>query len=110
MKKFIVLYHASAGWDKMKDATLEDMKEGEKQWMAWAETCGDALVDFGAPLNGGQKVTSGGTKASDKNVVGYSVLQTSSMDEAVRLLEGHPHLKWADSCDIEVHEATPMHG
>ena len=66
------------------------------------------IVDFGTPLNGGQKVTSDGTKASDKNVVGYSILQTGSMGETVKLLGGHPHLTWADGCDIEVYESTPM--
>jgi len=63
---------------------------------------------MGTPLAGGQKVTNGGTSPSDKGVVGYSILQAESMDAAVEMLKGHPHLEWTDGCEIEVHESMPM--
>ena len=96
--------------DKTKSATPEEMQEGMKPWMAWAEKCGDRLVDMGTPLIGGQKVTSKGTLPSEKEVTGYSILQADSMDEAADLLKGHPHLGWAEGCDIEVHECAPLPG
>ena len=109
MKKFIVIYHAPGeAMDKMKDATPEEMQEGMKPWMDWAAKCGDGLVDMGTPLAGGQKVTSEGTSSSDKQVVGYSILQAEDMAGAVAMLEGHPHLAWTAGCEIEVHESMPL--
>ena len=111
MKKFIVLYRASKGaWDQMKDVTPEDMKKGMEPWMAWAKKCGSGLVDMGTPLANGQKVTKEGTSPSDKGVIGYSVLQAENMEKAVEMLKGHPHLDWAEGCEIEVNESMSLQG
>ena len=111
MKKFIVIYHASEdSAQKMASAIPEEMKKGMEPWMEWAKKCGSGLVDMGAPLANGQKVTKNGTSPSDKDVVGYSVLQAENMEKAVEMLKGHPHLDWTDSCEIEVHEAMPLPG
>ncbi len=84
------------------------MAEGMKPWMAWAERCGDRLVDLGTPLAGGQRLTKSGASPSDKGVVRYSILQAENMEAAQALPEGHPHLEWAAGCDIEVHESMPL--
>lgn len=111
MKKFIVIYHASESASKrMADATPEEMKAGMEPWMAWAQRCGDGLIDIGSPLGGGQKVTASGASPSDKEVVGYSVLQAEDMKSAQALLEGHPHLGWAEGCEIEIHETFELPG
>ena len=111
MKKFIVLYHAAEeAAKKMTSATPEEMKAGMAPWMEWAKRCGSNLVDFGTPLGNGKKVTKAGTSPSNKEVIGYSILQANSMDEAVEMLKGHPHLDWVDSCEIEVHESLPTPG
>ncbi len=109
MKKFIVLYHASAAaQEQMGKGDEEAAKEGMKAWMAWAEKCGDALVDLGNPLGNAQKVSEGGAAASDSSVAGYSVVQAEDMEGAVALMDGHPHLGWHEGCDIEIHEALPL--
>lgn len=92
----------------MKNASPEDMKKGMESWMAWAKRCGDGLVDMGTPLGNGQKVTKSGSMPSNKDVVGYSILQAENMEVAKALLQGHPHLEWADGCEIEVHESLPI--
>ena len=108
MKKFIVIYHASASWmEEMASASAEDMKKGMDSWMTWAEHCGSGLVDFGSPLMGGQKLSKSGSSPSDKEVIGYSILQAEDMEAAKALLQGHPHLEWAAGCEIEVHETMP---
>ena len=108
MKNFVVIYHAPGSWmEQMKDASPEEMKKGMEQWMAWAAKCGGALVDFGAPLSSGQKLSKSGSSPSDKGVVGYSILQAEDMAGARALLEGHPHLEWMGGCEIEVHECMP---
>jgi hypothetical protein len=109
MKKFIVIYNSPASaMEQMQKASPEDMKKGMEQWMAWAKKCGDGLVDMGTPLSGGQKISKSGSSPSEKNVVGYSILQAENMEGAKALLEGHPHLEWANGCEIEVHESMPL--
>ena len=110
MKKFIVIYHAPAeAMEMMANATPEQKAEGMKPWMAWAEKCGSQLIDLGAPLVGGQELIPDGTsKASTKEVTGYSLLQADDMEGAKALLQGHPHLAWTGGCTIEVHETVPL--
>ena len=111
MKKFIVTYHASvSAAEQMAQASPEEMQKGMEPWMAWAEKCGDGLVDMGSPLANGQKVTESGSSPSDKNVVGYSILQAESLDAAVAMLKDHPHLGWTEGCEIEVHETMALPG
>lgn len=109
MKKFIVTYHASKdALEQMKDKSPEDMKKGMEMWHAWAEKCGEHLVDMGSPLAGGMAMDQSGSKPSEKQVCGYSILQAESMEAAMQLLEGHPHLGWDSSASLEVHECMPM--
>jgi hypothetical protein len=66
---------------------------------------------MGTPLMGGQKMLpNGGSVDSDRAVCGYSVLQAEDMADAKSLMQGHPHLMWLDSCEIEVHEVQPLPG
>lgn len=111
MKKFIVMYTMSqSAADKEKETTPEDMKKGMEPWMEWAKRCGEGLVDLGTPLGNGQKVTKSGSTPSDSGVAGYSILQAENMEGAKALLEGHPHLDWAEGCEIEVYECLPVPG
>jgi len=112
MTKFIVSYLApiDATW-KTQESTPEEMEAGMKAWMDWAQKCGDNLVDMGSPLGNGITVRPGGNNlTSESEIIGYSILQADSMDEALDLLKGHPHLDWNASCEIEVHEALPTPG
>ena len=105
MKNFVVIYHAPASFmEQAQNASPEEMQEGMKAWHEWAAKCGEALVDFGAPLVGGQKLSTSGSSSSDKGVLGYSILQAEDMDGAKALLQSHPHLQWTAGCEIEVHE------
>ncbi len=109
MKKFIVIYYAPiSAMEQMNDTNPEEMKKGMEPWMEWAKKCGSGLVDMGTPLANGQKIINSGAMPSDKNVVGYSILQAENMEEAAEMLKGHPHLQWTDGCEIEVHESVPL--
>jgi len=110
MKKFVVIYHAPAeAIAQMANVTPEQREEGMKPWMAWAEKCGNQLIDLGTPLMGGQKLSSdGSSEGSTRDVAGYSILEAENIDGAKALLEGHPHLSWMGGCDIEVHESMPL--
>ena len=112
MKKFMVTYNApiDAAW-KTAESTPEEMEAGMKAWMAWAQKCGDKLLDFGTPLGNGLSLKPGGNSAnSESAIIGYSILQAESMEEARELLQDHPHLDWNAACEIEVHEALPAPG
>jgi hypothetical protein len=109
MKKYLVIYHApAAAMEKMTDATPEQMKAGMEPWMQWAERCGEGLVDLGTPLGAGCKITAAGSSPSDRDVVGYSIVQADSAEAAHALLQGHPHLVWEEGCEIEVHECQVL--
>ncbi len=109
MARYIVLYYASqAAMEATEHFTPDDMKKGMDDWMAWAERCGERLVDMGAPLSGGQRVTNAGGMPSDRGVMMYSILDAENMEAARALLVGHPHLDWHEGCEIEVHETMPL--
>lgn len=111
MTKFIVLYKMpkTSNWNP-EDNDPEAMQAEQAKWMAWAEKCGEGLVDMGSPLGNGHQVGSDENGTVESSVGGYSVLQAESMDEAMKLLEGHPHLGWGEGCEIEVYECMPMGG
>jgi hypothetical protein len=112
MKKFIVIYHAPVeAQEQTASASAEDQAKGMEAWMQWAAQCGNKLVDMGTPLTNGQLLSPGGvSRASDKHVTGYSILQAENMNEARELLKGHPHLGWNADCSIEVHESMALPG
>lgn len=112
MKQYIVTYNApiDAAW-KTAESSPKEMEEGMKAWMAWAEKCGNKLVDFGTPLGNGITLGSSGQATdSQSKIIGYSILQAESMEEARDLLKDHPHLDWNVACEIEVHESLPVPG
>ena len=109
MANFMVIYHAPAGaWEQMQNMTPEEQAEGMKPWMVWAEKCGSGLLDWGAPLGNGQKVTKSGSAPSMADITGYSILQAEGMDAAKKMIEGHPHLDWTAGCEISIYEAMPI--
>ena len=112
MKKFIVTYHAPVElMQQTGESTPEEKEKGMEAWMAWAQKCGDKLVDFGTPLSNGLTLQPDGqSTSSDSQVCGYSILQAEDLEEAKQLLTGHPHLAWDASCLIEVHESMPTPG
>lgn len=111
MTRYIVLYHMPPeAIAQMPDMTPEQMEEGMKPWMEWAERCGEALVDLGTPLANGQALVAAGSSPSTRGVAGYSIIEAESMDAAKALLAGHPHMTWNAACSIEVHETQPIPG
>lgn len=110
MKKFIVIYHSPAeAMAKMMESTPEEKKKDMKAWFDWKDSLGDKLIDFGSPLMGGVRLLPNGkSEMSKKEVTGYSIIQAKDIEEAKMLLKNHPHLTWANGCDIEVHEVVPM--
>lgn len=111
MKKFLVVYRSpKSAKEKMGESTPEQMEEGMKKWMEWAQKAGEGLVELGSPLGNGQRITEEDCVPSELDIAGYSILQAENMDGAKELLNGHPHLGWTEGCAIELHEMLPLPG
>jgi len=112
MKKFLVIYYAPVdAMQQMQNVPKEDQAKGMELWMRWAKKCGDKLVDLGNPLMNGKRLSPDGKNSdSKKEVTGYSILQASNLNEAIQLLQDHPHLGWNAACSIEVYETMPIPG
>ena len=97
MKKFLYLYFGGN-----PPATPEAGKKVMDGWMAYFAKMGDKIVDGGAPL-GPHRAVGGSAQAKPS---GYSIVNAASLDEAVTLTKGHPHLMSGGS--IEVCETQPI--
>ena len=105
MTKYIVLYHAPlAVAQRFAQATPEEAQLGLQAWIDWAEKLGPALVDPGKPLGQSRRVSTNGTAPGDTDIIGMSIIQAASMDEALELVRDHHHLAWSDDCTISVLE------
>ena len=45
-----------------------------------------------------------GSSQGDPNVTGFSILEAESMEAAIAMVQSHPHLRFAEGCEIEVRE------
>ena len=110
MTRFMVIYNSQmSAAEVMANSTPEEMKAGMDAWMAWAQEHGDAIVDFGQPLEARVHLESGTSTAGTNQASGYSILQSDSIDALTKALENHPHLHVAGNT-IDVLEVLPMPG
>ena len=105
MAKFLVLYRSSSSARaQLANASPEEAKAGMDAWMAWAGKAGEAIVDFGAPVDSARHVGDG-----SGDPTGFSILQADSADDIVALLNEHPHLHSSGN-SIDVQEFIPIPG
>jgi hypothetical protein len=111
MKKFLVLYKASAAEfaEAMKAAPAQQ-KAGMDAWMAWGQKAASAIVDMGAPLGKALRVTAKGASPVANDLGGYSILQAESKEALAEVLKGHPHFMMGPGSSIEITELMPMPG
>lgn len=111
MSKFVFIYHAPQTPADAAPPSPAEMEQVMGAWMAWAGKVGDGMVDFGTPLAGGVRVTADGTTSpSERQVVGYTILEADGLEEALELAKVHPHLQMPGGCEIEIHEAQEVPG
>jgi hypothetical protein len=53
-------------------------------------------------------VTTAGITKSDTKIIGMSILQADSMDNALAMIRGHHHLRWSDDCEIVILEEAAI--
>jgi hypothetical protein len=103
MSDFIFAYH---GGKKMPESPEEGAKLRAK-WKAWVGGLGDAMVNPGTPLGKSKTVSSGGVSndGGANPLMGFSIVKADSMDAALEIAKGCPHL---DIGTIEVAQAMEM--
>ena len=110
MAKFLILYTGGmSAKEQMANASPEEAKKGMDMWMEWAKKVGDKMVDMGSPLGDAQKVDNDGAQNVESKLGGYSIVEAESLDDAVKLMDGHPHLMMPGA-QIKVLECLPMPG
>ena len=72
------------------------------EWTSWFGTLGNSVLDMGNPFGPSQGV-GGGTSG----LTGYTIVDASSLDDAVAKAQGCPILD-GGSGTVEVYEALPM--
>ena len=65
-----------------------------------------SLINSRSPLGAGVTSSRAGNAPTptEGGITGYSIIEAESMEEALALLEGHPHLGWDEACEIEGRE------
>ncbi len=107
MGRFLVLYRAPvSAREQLANVTPEQARAGMELWEAWARRAGDATVDLGAQL-GDAAIVGEGKAYGD--LAGYSILEATSRDAVMELLQDHPHFHTPGG-QVEVHETLPVPG
>lgn len=101
MSNFIA-YHGG----KKFESSAEDAAYMAK-WRAWIGALGEALVNPGTPLGKSKTVSANGVAdgGGANPLTGYSIVQALSLDAAVEMAKGCPHLEHGA---IEVAEVMDM--
>ncbi|MFI1919412.1 hypothetical protein [Nocardia sp. NPDC020380] len=109
MKRYIVLYRAPLSVaERFARATPEEAAKGLQLWADWSDRIGAGLVDAGGPLGNARRVTPTTIDPTDSGIIGMSILQAETMDDALAMVQDHHHLHWADDCEITVLEEQPI--
>jgi len=102
MANYVFTYH---GEPKFKNP--EESGKYMARWQAWVGNLGKALVNPGVPFGKSKAVSSSGVSddAGSNRVTGFSIVEANSIDAAIKLAKGCPHLEHGT---MGVHEAMEM--
>ncbi len=87
---FLFAYHGG----KIPESPEEGAKHMAK-FEAWVGGLGDAVVNPGHPLGKSKTVSSSGVSddGGSNSLVGFSIVKADSMDAALEMAKGYPHLE-----------------
>lgn len=104
MPKFIFAYHGGG-----RPETPEAGAEMMQKWEAWLESLGSASVDPGNPVGMSKTVSATGVAddGGPNPLSGFSVVEAGSIDDAVEIAKGCPHLGMGNGT-IEIAEMMQM--
>ncbi len=99
MAKYLLLYRGGE-----QPQGEDEGKAVMAAWMAWFDSLGAAVADGGNPAGSARAVAPDGTvsDADIRDVTGYSIVEAGSLEDAVEMAKGCPHL--AAGGTVTVHE------
>ena len=102
MPNYIFAYHGGK-----KPESPEAGAELMAKWKAWVDNLGDAMVNPGTPVGMSKTVSSDGvTNDGGPNpLLGFSIVKADSIEAALEIAKGCPHLEIGT---IEVAETMEM--
>jgi len=102
MSDYVLTYYGEPKFES-PEAGAEHMAK----WQAWMGGLGDAIVNRGTPMGRSKTVSSGGVSddARSNRLTGFSIVKAASMDAALDMAKGCPHLEHGT---IDVAEAMTM--
>ena len=102
MPDYVFAYYGEPTFES-REAGAEHMAK----WRAWMGGLGDAIVNPGWPMGKPKTVSPGGVSdgAGSNRLTGVTVVKADSMDAAVEMAQGCPHLEHGT---VDVAEAMDM--
>jgi hypothetical protein len=106
MSKFMLLYNGPATPPDMMDEAKRN--KIMMDWKTWMESVGPAMLEMGSPMGNGRSVVDDGSAGQPLEISGYSIVEAANIDEAVKLVNGHPFLvDKTGKFSVEVFELFP---
>ncbi len=107
MSKFILLYKGPA--TPTEQMSAEQTKKIMGAWQAWMQKLGSAMIDVGQPMTNGKSMVDDGSKGHALDLTGYSIIEATDINEASKLVEGHPFLSdKSGKFSVELFELAPV--
>lgn len=102
MAKYILGFHGSPA------TSPADLESSMEKWVVWYKGMGGAVADMGNPAGPSKTIGANGkvTATNGNALTGYSVLEASSLDDAISMARGCPI--YAAGGSVEVAELMPM--
>ncbi len=102
MKKFAFAYYSEP-----KFKSQEEGANYMKKWETWAGGLGKALVYPGVPLKRAKTLSSNSVSDDGRSnrLTGFSIVEADSMEAAIEMAKGCPHLEHGT---VDVAEAMEM--
>lgn len=102
MAKFVVVYRGG----QMEEAPA-DVEAVMATWMSWFQKLGLAVTDHGNPFGASTGIDANGKRVeSSADLTGYSIVEATSLDDAVTLVKECPN--FAAGGSLEIYEAMAM--
>lgn len=103
MANYLFVYHGG----RMPE-TPEEGAKVMQQWTSWMGGLGDAMVNPGNAVGKSKTLTGKGVldNGGANPVMGFSVVKADSMDAAIKIARGCPHMDYDGT--IEIAEAMDM--
>jgi hypothetical protein len=98
MPNYVLAYHGGG-----PPANPEDGEKVMQAWMNWMGGLGEAIVDGGNPVSMSKTVAPDGSVSDGGGanpLTGYSVIKADSLDAAVAMAKGCPHLQSGGSVEV----------